>query len=56
MSIIAILMICPATILVTPTDADSDIVYKGAEIDLTTYDVERLLSESGVIPNGMSLN
>ena len=54
-SIIAIMMICPATVLVTPTDADSDIVYKGTEIDLTTYDVERMLSESGVIPYGMSL-
>ena len=54
-SIIVVMMICPATVLVTPTDADSDIVYKGTEIDLTTYDVERMLSESGVIPQGMSL-
>lgn len=55
MSFIAIMMICPATALVAPADADSDIVYKDTEIDLITYDVEKMLSEPGVIPNGMSL-
>lgn len=54
-SVIAMMAICPAIAIIAPADAGGDVVYKGAEIELTTKDVERLLSQTEVIPRGMSL-